>query len=158
MLQSGLAVLQQYFPHGLFWRVYSDPSIIISALLVLSRDLIRISSMPALLTLKPVPFVVRLFQVSAFRTGLRGVCRIDLLSTATCRRRLELKTFFQCRTMPIAHSTRDLLARRFSSNVQLFGHYHLWLSPFDQLVDRSIDLIRDRYFRSTFRFLRLFMA
>ena len=94
MLQSGLVVLQQYFPDGLFRRVKSDPLIIISALLVLSRDLIRISSMSALLTLKLVPFAVRLFQVSAFRTGLRGVCRIDLLSTATCRRRLELKTIF----------------------------------------------------------------
>src|SRR5262252_2451334 len=42
--------------------------------------------------------------------------------------------------------------------VRLFRHDHLWLSPFDHLVDRSIDLIRDRYFRSTFQFPRLFMA
>src|SRR5215470_17609904 len=114
--------------------------------------------MSALLTLKLVPFAVRLLQVTAFRTGLRCVCWIDLLSTATCRRRLKLKTFFQCRTTPITHSTRYLFTRRFSSNVQLFGHYHLRLSPFDQFVDRSIDLIRDRYFRPTFRFPRLFMA
>src|SRR5215468_9329146 len=154
MLQSGLVVLQQYFPDGLFRRVKSDPLIIISALLVLSRDLIRISSMSALLTLKLVPFAVRLIQVSAFRTGLRGVCRIDLLSTATCRRRLELKTFFQCRTTPITHSTRDLFTRPFSSKVELFGHDHLRLSPLDQFVDRSIDLIRDRYFRPTLQFQR----
>ena len=83
MLQSGLVVLQQYFPDGLFRRVKSDPLIIISALLVLSRDLIRISPMSALLTLKLVPFAVRLIQVTAFRTGLRGVRRIDLLSTAS---------------------------------------------------------------------------
>src|SRR5215475_5583336 len=121
MLQSGLVVLQQYFPDGLFWHVKSDPSIIISALLVLSRDLIRISSMSALLTLKHIPFAVRLVQVSAFRTGLRGVCRVDLLSTATCRRRLELKTLFQCRTAPMAHSTRYFLTRSFSPKVQLFG-------------------------------------
>ncbi len=158
MLQSGLVVLQQYFPDSLFRRVKIDPSIIISALLVLSRDLIRISSMPALLTLKHVPFAVRLFQVSAFRTGLRGVCRIDLLSTAACRRRLELKTIFQCRTLPIAHPPRNFFTWPSSPNVEFFGHYHLRLSPFDHLVDRSIDLIRDRYFRSTFHFLRLLMA
>src|SRR5215468_5723992 len=113
MLQSGIVILQQYSLYFFFWRVKSDPSIIISALLVLSRDLIRISSMSALLTLKLIPSAVRLVQVSAFRTGLRGVCRIDLLSTATCRRRLELKTFFQCRTTPITHSTRYLFTRRF---------------------------------------------
>ena len=47
MLQSGLVILQQYFPDGLFRRIKTDPSIIISALLVLSRNLIRISSMSA---------------------------------------------------------------------------------------------------------------
>ena len=83
MFHSGLVVLQQYFPHGPFRRVKSDPSIKISALLVLSRDLIRMTLMSALLTLKHVPFAVRLFQVTAFRTGLRGVCWIDLLSTAS---------------------------------------------------------------------------
>src|SRR5262245_32960803 len=158
MLQSGLVILQQYFPDGLFRRVKSDPSIIISALLVLSRDLIRISSMPALLTLKLVPFAVRLFQVSAFWTGLRGVCWIDLLSTATCRRRLELKTIFYCRTMPVAHPPRNFFTWPSSPKVELFGHDHLRLSPFDHLVDRSIDLIRDGYFRSTFQFLRLLTA
>jgi hypothetical protein len=150
MLQSGLIILQQYFPDGLFWRVKSDPSIIIPALLVLSRDLIRISSMSALLTLKLVPFAVRLIQITAFRTGLRGVCRIDLLSTTTCRRRLELKTIFLM--------SRDLFTRPFSSKIELFYHYHLRLSPLDQFVDRSIDLIRDRYFRPTVQFLRLLTA
>ena len=47
MLQAGIVILKQYVPDGLFRRVKSDPSIIISALLVLSRDLIRISPMPA---------------------------------------------------------------------------------------------------------------
>jgi len=35
MFQSGFVLLQQYFPHGLFRRIKTDPSIIISALLVL---------------------------------------------------------------------------------------------------------------------------
>ena len=94
MLYSGLVIFEQYFPDGLFWRVKSDPMIIISALLVLSRDLIRISSMSAYLTLKLIPFAIRLIQITALGTRLRGVCRVDLLSTAACRRRLELKTIF----------------------------------------------------------------
>ena len=94
MLQSGLVILQQYSLYFLFWRVKSDPSIKISALLIDRRDLIRISSMPAIQTLKHISFAVRLIQVTALWTGLRGVCRIDLLSTATCRRRLELKLIF----------------------------------------------------------------
>ena len=120
MLQSGMVVFEQYFPDPLFRRIKSDPSIIISALLVLRRDLIRIPSMSALPTLKLVPFAVRLIQVTAFRTGLRGVCWTDLLSTATCRRRLELNTFFQSRTTPMTHSTRNLFTWRFSSYVELF--------------------------------------
>ena len=47
MLQAGIVILKQYVPDGLFRRVKSDPSIIISAHLVLSRDLIRIPSMSA---------------------------------------------------------------------------------------------------------------
>ena len=94
MLQSGFVILEQYSLYFLFWRVKSDPSIIISALLIDRRDLIRISSMLALETLKHIAFAVRLVQIAAFRTCLRGVRRIDLLSTATCRRRLELKTLF----------------------------------------------------------------
>src|SRR6266511_529378 len=158
MLQSGFVILEQYSLYFLFWRVKSDPSIKISALLIYRRDLIRMTSMLALETLKHIAFAVRLVQITAFWTCLRGVRRIDLLSATTCRRRLELNTFFSCRTTPITHSTRYLFTRPFSSNVQLFGPYHLRLSPFDQFVDRSIDLIRDGYFRSTFRFLRLFMA
>ena len=94
MLQSGFVILEQYSLYFLFWRVKSDPSIKISALLIDRRDLIRFSSMLALETLKHIPFAVRLIQVSAFWTCLRGVRRIDLLSTANCRRRLELKTIF----------------------------------------------------------------
>jgi hypothetical protein len=60
MLQSGFVILEQYSLYFLFWRVKSDPSIKISALLVLSRDLIRISSMLALETLKHIAFAVRL--------------------------------------------------------------------------------------------------
>ncbi len=91
MLQWGLVVLQQYFLDGLFWRIKSDPGIKIPLLLVESRDLIRISPMPAFQALKHIAFTVRLIQVTALGTGLRGICRIDLLPTATCRRRLELK-------------------------------------------------------------------
>src|SRR5262245_66526306 len=101
MLQSGFVIREQYSLYFLFWRVNSDPSIKISPLLVLSRDLIRMTSMLALETLKYITIAVRLIQVTALWTYLRGVCRIDLLATATCRRRLELKPFFERRTMPI---------------------------------------------------------
>ena len=90
MLQSGLVILKQYSFYFLFRRVKSDPSIRISALLIDCRDLIRMTSMLALETLKHIALTVRLIQITAIRTGLRGVCGVDLLSTATCRRRLKL--------------------------------------------------------------------
>src|SRR6266498_3446772 len=95
MLQSGVVILEQNPFYFLFWRVKSDPSIKISALLIDCRDLIRMTSMLALETLKHIAFAVRLVQITAFWTCLRGVCRIDLLSTTTCRRRLKLESFFQ---------------------------------------------------------------
>ena len=94
MLQSGFVILEQYSLYFLFWRVKSDPSIKISALLIDRRDLIRMTSMLALETLKHIAFAVRLVQITASWTCLRGVCRIDLLSTATCRRRLKLESLF----------------------------------------------------------------
>ena len=94
MLQSGFVILEQYSLYFLFWRVKSDPSIKISALLIDRRDLIRMTSMLALETLKHIAFAVRLVQITASWTCLRGVRRIDLLSTATCRRRLELQSLF----------------------------------------------------------------
>src|SRR5262245_2853160 len=107
------------------------------------------TSMLALETLKQVSFAVRLIQVTALGTGLRGVCRIDLLATATCRRRLELKPFFERRTMPITHTTRYFFALRFPAKIELFA---------DDNLRRSIDLIRDRYFRATFQFPQFLMA
>ena len=88
MLHSGFVIIEQYSLYFLFWRVKSDPSIKISALLIDRRDLIRMTSMLALQALKHLAFAIRLIQVTALWTCLRGVCRIDLLSTATCRRRL----------------------------------------------------------------------
>src|SRR5262249_46520656 len=52
----------------------------------------------------------RLVQITAGRTNLLGVCRVDLLSTATCRRRLEFYSPLQCSAMPITHSPRYLNA------------------------------------------------
>ena len=83
MLQSGFVILKQYSLYFLFWRVKSDPSIKISALLIDRRDLIRLTSMLALETLKHIAFAVRLVQITASWTCLRGVGRIDLLSTAS---------------------------------------------------------------------------
>src|SRR6266511_2850471 len=66
MLQSGVVILEQYSFYFLFWRVKSDPSIKISALLIDCRDLIRMTSMLALETLKHIAFAVRLVQITAF--------------------------------------------------------------------------------------------
>src|SRR6266545_4629123 len=60
MLQSGVVILEQYSFYFLFWRVKSDHSIKISALLIDCRDLIRMTSMLALETLKHIAFALRL--------------------------------------------------------------------------------------------------
>src|SRR5262249_41048075 len=126
---------------SLFWRVKSDLLIFHSGLLVDCRDHISMSCVPAFLTLKPVPLTVRLIQITAGWTTLRGVCRVDLLSFATCDRRLEFDSFLQSPTMPITHSTRYLFAPGSPSDVQLLGHYTTRPSFLERLCDRSIDLI-----------------
>ena len=81
MLQAGIIIIEQYFLDGLFRRIKSDPSIKISVLLIDGCDLIRMTSTLALETLKHIALTVRLIQITAIRTGLRGVCGVDLLST-----------------------------------------------------------------------------
>jgi len=73
--------------------------------------------------------------------------RLDLLSTATCRRRLELYALPQCSAMPITHSPRDFFALRRTSDIQLLRHDRFGFSFFERLGYRSIDLVLDRYLR-----------
>ena len=60
--------------------------------------------------------------------------------------------------MPITHTTRNFFALRFTSKIELLGDDDLRRSRLDHLIDRSIDLIRDRYFRSTFQFPQFLIA
>ncbi len=101
MFQAGLVPFDKNHPDGLFRRIKSDPRIIDSCLLVDCRDHIRMARVPAFDALKPISLAIRLTQITASGTGLRAVCRIDLLSTASCRRRLEADPFPQRVSMPI---------------------------------------------------------
>jgi len=73
MLQSGIVVTEQNLFDFLFWRVKSNSFIKVSALLINSRDLIRMTSMLALFALKHIAVAIRSIQVTALWTCLRGI-------------------------------------------------------------------------------------
>src|SRR3990172_5849052 len=100
-------------------------------------------SMPAMEALKRIPLAVTPVDVTTGRTGLRRIRRIDVFSTGTSRRRLELASILVDTSGPLRHAARQLLARGLAANVQLLGDNDARSARFQNVVKRRVDLPLD---------------
>ena len=99
---------------------------------------IRIVSVSAIQTLKPVPLPIVPMDKSASGACLRRKGGIDLLSTETFCRRLELNSIFQRAARPQTHAPGNVFAFSAPAHVQLLRYGDSWLAQGNHLIESRV--------------------
>jgi len=141
--QTGVEPRQQDLFDLNLRRIKGDSLVEPSCLEICDGHPISIVNVSTVQTQKGIPVTVCRMHKTARGTQLRRISRVDLLSTKTFRRRLELHTFLQYPAHPLTDASGHLLAPGFTANVQPFGDDDRRFALGHDLIDRRVDLPLD---------------